>query len=310
MNRPTASDWILLAVVPALLSSNLIFGRAIAGETAPFALALLRWGGTLLLLSPLLWRDRVACLELLRRHVSLWLAAGALGMVICGGIVYWSLARTTATNATLIYATSPLFLLLIQRFGGRPIAPREGIGIAVAFVGIAIIALRGDWHRAAGMRFEAGDLGILVASVAWAGYALLLRRPAFAALTPATALAVMSASGVLLLAAPALAEAAVGPVLPHRVEAWAAIAGMVVFSSIGAFWGLQRAVRRVGATTTMIATYLMTPYSAAMAALFLGERLEGYHFVGIVLVLAGLAAATLGRRETPPARDGSASRAG
>lgn len=304
MNRPTAFDWVLLAVVPALLSSNLIFGRSLAGETGPFVVALLRWGGTLMLLLPLLWRDRDACLGLVRRHFGLWILAGALGMVICGGVVYWSLARTTATNATLIYATSPLFLLLIQRLGGRPIALREGAGIAVAFVGIAVIALRGDWQRAASMHLETGDLGILAASVAWAGYTLLLRRPAFAVLSPATALAAMSASGVLLLLAPALAEAAAGPVLPRGVGPWGAIVGMVLLSSIAAFWGLQRTVRRVGATTTAIATYLMTPYSAAMAAVFLGERLEGYHVVGIVLVLSGLALATLWRRAASPSRGG------
>lgn len=295
MNRPTVSDWALLAVVPALLSSNLIFGRGLVGQTGPFTLALLRWGGTLVVLLPLLWRDRVACRALLRHHFGLWVLAGTLGMVICGGGVYWSLARTTATNATLIYATSPLFLLLLQRFAGRPIAAREALGMAVAFAGIAIIALRGDWQRAAGMRLETGDLGILAASIAWAGYTLLLRRPAFAVLSSATALAVMSASGVVLLVAPAIAELAVGAPLPHGVGAWTMIGGMVLLSSIAAFWGLQRSVRRVGAATTALTTYLMAPYSAAMAAAFLGERLEGFHFAGIVLVLSGLALATLRR---------------
>ncbi len=300
MTERSTADWALLALVPALLSSNLIFGRGLAGDTGPFVVAWLRWGGTTLLLAPVLWRDRALCLALMRGHLGLWLLAGALGMVICGGGVYWSLARTTATNATLIYATSPLFILLLQRLGGRRIAAREYLGIVLAFLGIGVIALRGDWARAATLSLNAGDLGILVASVAWAGYTLLLRRPAFAALPPLTALGAMSLSGLILLTPPALAEALAGPVLPQGPRAWLAVAGLVVVSSLAAFWGLQRVVRRLGASVAGLAMYLMPPYSAALAALFLGERLEIYHFVGIVSVLAGLVIATL--RMPAPAR--------
>ncbi|MGO7133443.1 DMT family transporter [Rhizobium leguminosarum] len=285
-------DWLVLASLPILLSSNLIFGRSMAGDVAPFLTAFLRWLGTVLVLIPVLWQYRAGCLRFIRDNPGLWLGAGTLGMVVCGGVVYWSLERTTATNATLIYATSPLFVLVLELFvNGRRIAIRELAGIGFALVGIVIIALRGNLSTLNSIQLNIGDVGILLAAISWAAYTLILRSSRFG-LPPSAALGVMGVSGVLVLLPFAGWEVAVGAPLPDKLTDWESLAGMVLVSSVLAYIAMQHAVRRVGATLTSLTMYLTPISSAVLAMAFLGETISSYHLVGVAFILVGLGVAT------------------
>ncbi|WP_367881015.1 DMT family transporter [Shinella daejeonensis] len=276
-----------------LLSTNLIFGRSIAGHVAPFLTAFLRWSGTVVLLFPLLWRYRAECLAFVRGNTGLWLLAGTLGMVICGGVVYLSLEHTSATNATLIYATSPLFVLAMDALiNDRRIAAREFIGMCLATMGIAAIAFNGDVSAAYSLAFNPGDVGILLAAMSWAGYTLILRSSRFGSLPSAAALGVMGFAGAVILLPFAGWEVATGAPVPARLADWATLAGMVLVSSVFAYIAMQYAVRRVGASATSLTMYLTPISSAVMATLFLGEQIHPYHVMGMALVLVGLALAT------------------
>ncbi|WP_245337371.1 DMT family transporter [Shinella sp. HZN7] len=280
--------------MPILLSSNLIFGRSIAGHVAPFLMAFLRWFGTVLVLFPALWLSRQECLRFIRAHPGLWLGAGILGMLICGGIVYWSLELTTATNATLIYATSPLFVLVLEFFiNDRRIALRELAGIGFALAGIAIIALRGELSALNSLQFNIGDIGICFAAISWATYTLMLRSPKFHGLTPTAALGAMSLSGAIVLLPFAGWEVAIGAPLPNKPADWQSIIGMVLVSSFFAYIAMQYAVRRMGAALTSLTMYLMPISSAVMAMVFLGEKIHSYHLFGVVFILVGLGVATV-----------------
>lgn len=286
---PRSLDWALFFLAPVFFSSNLIFGRGITGEIGPYTTALIRWAGAALIISPFVIADRKAALAFIRHHTGLWLLLGFLGMGICGGVVYWALTRTTASNATLIYTTSSLFIILFQRvFQGRPLAARELAGMAIAFAGVAVIVLKGDLMAVLHFRFNVGDLGILVAAVAFAIYSMLLRHPATATVRPLAMFGLLSLSGALLLLLPALIEWTAGAPRPDSLDDWIKLGGIILFASLAAFYCFQHAVRVFGPALAGITLYLMPPISIVMAVVFLGERFESYHAAGIVLVMGGL----------------------
>ncbi len=182
--------------MPVFFSSNLIFGRGVIGEIGPFITAFIRWAGSTLIMVPLLYLDWPAAWAFVRRHTWLWLWLGFLSIGICGGFVYWALTLTTASNATLIYTTSSLFIILFEwQFSGRRIGSRELLGMVVAFAGVAAIVLRGDFSALGHMNFNVGDLGMLVAAIAFAIYSILLRRPAAQAIRPLTLFGLIAFSG-------------------------------------------------------------------------------------------------------------------
>lgn len=296
-------DWALFLLAPVFFSSNLIFGRGITGDIAPFTTAFLRWAGSALIIFPFVYSERALCLAFVKSHTAIWLVLGILGMGICGGFVYWALTLTTASNATLIYTTSSLFIILLQwLFQGRRISSAEIIGMVVAFGGVAVIVLKGDWTALLHLRFNIGDFGILAAAIAFALYSLLLRHPAVQAMPPMPLFGLLALSGTLVLIPPALYEVLTGGLLPDTTSDWTKLLGIILFASLAAFYCFQHAVRVFGPAMAGVTLYLMPPMAIIMAVLFLGERFQAYHAVGIVLVMGGLVLATApGRRGGKPA---------
>lgn len=291
--EPRSIDWVVFALVPLFFSSNLIFGRGVIGEIGPFITAFIRWAGSTLIMLPILYINRDAARIFVFKHTWLWLWLGFLSIGICGGFVYWALTLTTASNATLIYSTSSLFIILFEwLFAGRRIGYREIAGMATAFAGVAAIVLRGDLAALAHMQFNLGDLGILIAAIAFAIYSILLRRPAARTVPPLTLFGLIAFSGSLLLAPPALWELFHGGLLPHTASAWSKIAGIILFASLAAFFCFQHTVQVFGPATAGTTLYLMPPISIVMAVIFLSETFETYHGVGIALVVGGVILAT------------------
>ena len=296
--QPRSIDWVLYFLAPVFFSSNLIFGRGITGDIAPFTTAFLRWMGSAIIIFPFVYAERRTCMAFVKANTGLWLFLGFLGMGICGGFVYWALTLTTASNATLIYTTSSLFIILFQwMFQGRKIGLLELIGMIIAFAGVAVIVLKGDWTAVLHLTFNIGDFGILAAAIAFALYSLLLRHPAVAAMPPIPLFGLLSLSGALVLLPPAVYEAATGGLLPDTASDWTKLAGIILFASLAAFYCFQHAVRIFGPAMAGITLYLMPPISIIMAVLFLGERFQAYHAAGIVLVMGGLILATTPRRK-------------
>jgi drug/metabolite transporter (DMT)-like permease len=294
---PRLLDWTLFLLAPAFFSSNLIFGRGIAGEMGPFTTALIRWAGSALIMSPVVWHYRRQCLAFVREHTLLWLMLGILGMGICGGGVYWALTMTTASNATLIYTTSSLFIILFEwLLGSRRIRIRELAGMVIAFAGVAAIVLKGDLSAILHLHFNLGDLAILAAAVSFAVYSILLRRSGIRAMPPLPLFGLLALSGAIVLVPPGLIEIFSGGLLPDTPKDFAMLGGIILFASLAAFYCFQHAVHVFGAGIAGMTLYLMPPMSIVMAVVFLGETFERYHAIGIVLVTAGLVLATLPHR--------------
>ena len=287
----------VMLLTPLFFSSNLIFGRSTIPQVAPFTLAFLRWASAALVLSPFLWMARHRARAYVAAHPAHWLTLGFLGMGICGAGVYYALQFTSATNGTLIYTTSPLMIILLERlFFGRSTSPREILGIVVGFLGVAIIVLKGDFGSLASTSFNLGDLMFIGAALAWAGYSVLLKGPRTAGLPVSALFALIALSGAILLAPFALWEFLAGARMPVTWTAWGGIAGIVVFSSLLAFSGYQYGVARLGASTASVFMYLLPPYGVGLAVLVLGEPFELHHAVGILTVLSGLMLATWPKR--------------
>ena len=293
--RPASGNalaWMVMLFTPLFFSTNLVFGRWTVPEVAPSTLAFLRWTAVALILSPFAVRAV--------RHQSIpWrlvATLGALGMVVCGAVVYLALDYTTATNATLIYTTSPVFILLIERMRGVPLSARRALGCLVAILGVATIVFRGDPARVMSLDLNAGDALILLCAIAWAGYSIAFRDQRLAAIGAPALFGLIAGIGAMLLAPFALLEWASGADMPTTQRAWTGIAGIVLSASLFAFSGYQFGLRRFGPQLTGVFMYLLPVYGVALAIAFLGERFAAFHAAGIALVLGGVVLATWPKR--------------
>ncbi len=297
--------FILLFIAPALFASNMLVARATADSVPPVALAFWRWAIALAILLPFtgraLWRDRAA----LRREWPDLLVLGALGMGVCGAFVYIGADTTTATNIGLIYAASPILIVVLARIGYRePLSALQGLGVAISLVGVLIIVVRGDIAVLSSLGFTAGDLWILAATTGWAVYAVLLRhRPSD--LAPMTRFAAITAGGVLILLPFHVGEALAGEVPALDWTTLLTFLFLALVPALGAYQAYGRIQRSLGAGPTSLLMYLIPLYNSVLASLLLGERLEPYHFFGALLVLPGIYLAT---RRAPASRTNTADR--
>jgi drug/metabolite transporter (DMT)-like permease len=285
---------LVMLVTPLFFATNVVLGRGVIDEVAPFTLAFLRWAAVALVLMPILLRDRHDVARAMSERPGLIALLALLGMGICGAGVYAALGHTTATNGNLIYTTSPVLIILIEAvFAGRRIGARELAGSLVAFLGVAVIILRGDPGALLALDLNIGDLMFLAAAVAWAVYSILYRSPSLSGLPNLSLFAVVALVGALQLLPFAIWEVATVAPLPATGHAWASIAGIVFFASLLSFSGYQYGVRALGASLAGVFMYLLPVYGAVLAVLLLGERFETHHFWGIMLVLGGVILATL-----------------
>jgi drug/metabolite transporter (DMT)-like permease len=287
-----------MIVTPLCFSTNLVFGKHVISEVAPFVLAFIRWSAVALILSPLLWRERRGLAIVWREDRMRLVILGFLGMWICGGMVYFALANTSATNGTLIYTSSSVMILLLEaRFNGRPLGKRELAGSALAFGGIAVIVFRGNLAQLLALEFHLADVLFVAAALSWAFYSLMYRDMAKRhELSNLGQFAIVAAVGAATLLPFAVVEAVSGQPLPNNREIWTGIAGIITISSLLSFSGFQYGVRTLGPALCGIFMYLLPVYGVALAVLLLGEELRSFHLAGIALVLSGVALATFPAR--------------
>jgi len=286
----------------AFFASNVVIGRAAANIVPPVGLAFWRWVLAFLIILPMALPGLLLHRHALRASWKRFLLLGALGQGICGAIVYMGLERTSATNAGLIYATSPVMILMIAALWlGEKVTPRQTAGILVAMAGVLVILTRGDPQALLTFAFNAGDLLVLAGAIAWAVYTVLLRQSR-TPLPVVTVFAANALAGVIVLAPFYAWETLALRAVPVTAEAAIRIAGVALFASVLAFITYQKTIASMGPARAGTALYVMPLWAAVAAWALLGEALQPFHLAGVVLVLPGVALATLPPRR-PPQKD-------
>jgi len=285
--------YAVLLFMPLFFSSNIVFGRAAVVEVEPWTLAFLRWSLTALILVPIAWKGlRVHWRLLLSQWETIGIL-GVLGMWICGALVYLALRHTSATNGTLIYASTPVVVILLEAiFRGRRISAREAFGVPLALAGVVAIVVEGSLEQLMALQFNWGDILFAICTLCWAIYSVVLKRPVFASVPTLSLFAAIAVAGALSLLPFTIWEIALVNDFPTSGSAWRSVATIVAFASLLAFGTYQYGVKVVGPSVTAVFMYLLPVYGVTLAIIFLGEQLQMFHVTGSLLVMGGVVLAT------------------
>ena len=192
---------------------------------------------------------------------------------------YLALHTSPPLNITLIAASSPVWMLFIGRvvYRVRP-GRHQVIGAALSLAGVALVLSRGELATLAGVRLVAGDLWMLLATIAWAFYSWLLARPPRSMLGEqrpdwnwAEFLMVQIAFGLVWAAAASGVEiAVVGMPLRWSTAAGLAIAFMAIGPSLVAYYCWGKGVAAAGPATAAFFANLTPVFTALLSGLLLG----------------------------------------
>lgn len=291
----------LLLLPPLLWASNAVVGRLVVGLIPPLLLNALRWSVALALLLPLGWRalGSAPARAALRRRWRYLTGLGVFGIASYNALQYVALTTTTAVNATLITAGGPVWMMLLGAwcYGERP-RRRQWAGSALSIAGVLIVIARGDLRALAQVRFVAGDLLMLLASVIWAVYSWWLARPPASMRAPqrpdwdwAEFLVVQMLFGIgwswLWVAGAAAAGASPAP---PQWSAWTLLTVLYVAigPSIVAYWSWGSGVVGAGPTLAAFFANLSPLFAALLSALVVGEAPQPHHALAFALIVGGI----------------------
>lgn len=288
-------SYLLLILTPLFWAGNFISARAIAPETDPLVLALLRWLVALLLILPWWWPVARREWSAMRQNLPVlcWLSFWSVAMF--NTMIYLGVETTTASNAAIFQAIIPVLILLLSwMFYKERVSHLQGLGILLSISGVLVIVSKAELSRLLSLRLNQGDLWIMLAVASWAIYSVTLRhRPT--SVSPFGFFGFSVTFGALSLLPFAIWEQG-GAVVPDwNSWIWTIILYIAVFPSILAYLFWNRGVAEVGASTAGLFIYLIPVFGLVLAILFLNETLHGYHLAGIILIAVGILLAMVRR---------------
>jgi drug/metabolite transporter (DMT)-like permease len=210
---------------------------------------------------------------------------GCLGVAIGQTAFTFGVSMTTAANTGLIFATGPVWGLVLGSVLGleRPTF-RGVVGVVLSIVGVSIVFYEG---LGTGGTSLAGDFLVLLAAVGFGAYTVL-SMPVLGRHSPlavATYSLLFGGLVVLLLSSPYFTGLDWGSV---GVGAWAAVAFSAVFAAAFAFSAWQRGISRIGANRVLVYQYLITVTGVASGVVFFDEILGVEKLAGGAVILVGV----------------------
>lgn len=296
---------------------------ALWGTTGPLSTALYAEGA--LLTDVGFWRVFLATLGLLaygalrpevlradRRALLLVLLLGGALVAIFEVAYQYAIAGVgVAGAATLLYTAPVMVAVLAWPLLGERLTPGRLALAAMVMIGVALTVSGhtddGSGATALASR-AAGIIGGLLSAASFAGTTLLARYavPRYGA----TKVLFLELAGGTLILALLLPITGNTPALPGSVEGWVFIAGLGIGAVLLANLAFFAGARRIEAAPTAVAASIEPVVGALLALALFGQDLTRLGWLGLVLVVGGVAGGYLREQRTAaPASPGSVAHA-
>ena len=221
--------------------------------------------------------------------VRAFFVLGVAGVVLSMHIAYWGIYTTTAANAAILQAASPIMIALGARlYLGERLRRVQQAGVVLSMLGVLIVVTEGNLAELAPSEWRLGDFLTLFGLVAWTVYTVYGKR-LIATVPPALATTGGYVCGTLVLVPLALVTL---PLMPRprllAPIAWVVLVYHAVLGAIAHLWWYA-AVERVGPSRAAVFLNVTPLVGIAFAALLLGEPIGPWQISGVMLVLGGVA---------------------
>ena len=281
--------YIFLVLAVLFWSGNFIFGRYISSNIEPVQLSFFRWFFVLVLLLPYILINYKNLILGLKKDSMILLVFSGLGIAGFNTFLYYGLQTTTAANALLINSSTPIFIIVLGTLIFRTaISKIQIVGVLVSTIGVIFLILKGEINHIFELKFTVGDLWIIAACIDWALYTILLKyKPK--ELTSFEFFGITTFIGTIILALIFFYQGYNFEFSFLEKDAVLySLIYIVIFPSILSFYFWNISTMEVGANKTGQFTHLMPVFGSILAYIFLGEVLEFYHFIGIILIGIGI----------------------
>jgi drug/metabolite transporter (DMT)-like permease len=280
-------EWSMLVLLSMLWGGSYFFVEIALLEWSPLLIVAVR----VVIACVVIWGIVLAAGLPVPRSKSAWMAffwMGLLNNIFPFLLIVWGQKGIESGLAAILTAAAPIFSVIVAGvwLKDEPLTRARFLGAVLGFIGVIILigpsALEGlDASLLAQLAVLGGAL-----SYAFAGtYARRFPRMNIDPIVAAAGQLLMSSLIMILLASTFEAPS---QLIESSAKVWMAIGLMAVFSTALAYILYFRLLASAGATNAILVTLLIPVTAILLGTLFLDERLQWLHFLGMAVIGLGL----------------------
>ncbi len=290
---PEGSAPVYLAVVVQSLSAGgtHIIAKIAVGTVDPFTLTLARSVvASVAMLAIMLLRGKWVRPH--REDLGLVLALSFVAIPVNQFFFLLGMHYTIPSNAALLYAATPVAVLLISRLVlHEKLKRRKVIGVCVALVGVVVVIF--ERGVSGSEEHFMGNVIIVFAVIAWALYTVFGKK-LIAKYGAMEASSMTVLIGTILFLPVGIFPAARFPFAELGRSTWLEILYLGVVTSVFAYFLWYYALSRLEAGKVAIFTNLQPILTTLLAVVFLGQDITVAFLVGGVITIGGVVVAQYG----------------
>jgi drug/metabolite transporter (DMT)-like permease len=280
--------YLKLFLTALFWGGTFVAARVVAQHVAPYSASFLRFfTASLFLIALILWKE--GQLPRLRRHqVIPAFLLGMTGVFAYNVFFFLGMQTITAGRASLITATSPVFIALLSSLLFRQrLDAKQVSGIFLCLIGATVVISRGDPLSIFSGGVGWGDVYLLGCVASWVAYSLI-GKVIMKEFSPLAAVTYSCLIGGAALLIPACMEGLPGRIGGLYPRDWIGILFLGFFGTVLGFFWYYEGIRAIGPSRASVFINLVPVSGVFFGWLMLDEAVNLSLLAGAALVIAGV----------------------
>ncbi len=237
------------------------------------------------------WRGKARVSRTAWRNAAV---VGGLLLFWGNGSVAWAAQRVPSGMMSLLVATVPLWVVLLERARGRKPTVAQLVGVAIGMVGVSLLVLPADgsWRNAPVDPLGAAVL--VIGSLAWTAGSLFSRSAEQAAYAPMNSGLQMLCGGAgLLLLGLVVGEPARMSFDSVSLKSMLSVLYLIVFGSLVGFSTYMWLLKKASPAAVGTYAYINPAVAVLLGVTLAGERLPARAVLAMSVIVGGVALVSL-----------------
>ena len=277
----------LLFFVVIVWASNFTVIKFALKEFQPFAFNALRFIGCTIFFS-IYYHFFVGDYGFIKKHFWQLIILAVIGNTILQILFIKGVDLTSASNASLMYSTVPIFVALLSiSLKYEKVYYLTWIGIIISFIGIILILSNSQESIGFSRSTLTGDILILITSFCWSAFTVFA-KPLIDKTSVIKVVAVTFIFGAVFLIPTGIPDFITMDWSAISWSGWGLLFFSFFFANVLGYIIWFYAVSKVGNVQTAIFQNMVPVFAVIIAAVFLHERMAPQQVVGGLGIIGGI----------------------
>ena len=286
--------YLSLVIATLCWGGNAVAGKLAVGHISPMTLTFFRWLIAVVIIFAISMPQIRKDWPVVRKNLPILIFLGVMGYVVFNAALYTAVNYTTAINVTVEQVLIPMLIFVMNFVLFRMhVSLAQVFGFTLTFIGGLITAVHGDFQTLMTLTVNIGDAIMMIAVVGYAIYTVALRwRPV---INWRTMMAIPALVALIFSVPLVIWEYSTGRMIWPDQTGWTVAIYTALFASLVAQVLYIVGVEKIGANRAGLFINLVPVFGTLLSVAIIGEALQLFHVIALILALGGIAIAEWGK---------------